>query len=143
MKADIKQHKLTADIKQWEDRGEKQLTVCCMENGQRIYIASLDYRDINQIDITPAWKELEKHKYSEFFMDFVMKLSKYSNGFIISKYAMSIREFLEIHKKNLGIEEYVLPTRKVRSDVEIRTNLDGATTQDFDPNKYVWAYRFI
>ena len=141
MKADIKQ-KLTADIKQWEKKGDKQLTVCCMENGQRTYIGSLDYRDINQIDVTSAWKELEKEKYSEFFADFIIKLKKYSKGFIISKYAMSIREFLDANKKELGIEEYLLPIRKVRSEVELRTNMESARLSNFDPNKFVWAYRF-
>lgn len=134
-----------AMIRHWTDGGDKHFTVTCkdMVTGEWEFICNLPYTRIDEIDVTPAWKELEKEKYYEFFVDLLDELRKYCKSFIIDKPATTIKEFLDLRAKNIGIESVELPVRKVKSCVKLKTNLEGATAQDFDPNKYVWAYRFI
>jgi len=134
-----------AMIRHWIDGGDKHFTVTCKDTvtGEWEFICNLPYTRIDEIDVTPAWKELEKEKYSEFFVDLLNELRKHCNGFIVDKPATTIKEFLDLRTKNIGIESVELPIKKAKSCVNLQTNLEGATIQNFDPNKYVWAYRFI
>jgi len=134
-----------AMIRHWIDGGDKHFTVTCKDTvtGEWEFICNLPYTNIDEIDVTPAWKELEKEKFSEFFVDLLNELRKYCRSFIIDKPATTIKEFLDLRAKNIGIESVELPPKRVITEVVIKPRMEGAKLSNFNPNDYVWAYRFI
>lgn len=108
--------------------GDKKLCVFLAEGQQPIgrIVGILYYDDdIDTIDISEIWFERDSDKQVEFQKDFLRKLRNYSKAFTIPKSCVKIKAQIDAWAKELGYEKTELPAKK-----------------NFDPNIFVWSWRF-
>lgn len=107
-------------------------------NGQKRekMIASLYYEDINLVEISSVWNQREtEHNSEEFQLDFLKKLKFFAEGFTISKDCRKAKEFVDSWAEELGLQRVQLEMKRFRNGLCERID-------EYDPNKYVWAWRF-
>lgn len=118
---------MKAEIRQSENSVEQKLCVFLIEGEERHgrIVDCLYYDKIDEIDISSLWNEWESDKQVEFQKDFLRQLRNYSKGFVIGKSCINLKYLLDSWAEELKFEAVELPERK-----------------NFNPNQFVWAWRF-